>query len=237
MIYNNMSWIVTMTINDLFPNSLNSLGSSFADQWLVGLLMFAFVSSITPGPNNVLLAASGARFGSRRTMAHAAGIWTGMVTLLVLAAAGFGALASTSPSLVLGLQMMAVMALLWTALGMLRAPVVTTASYSTSGEAAQPWSFWQGVGFQYLNPKALMMAVTAVAMTPLTNTLSFQLVALMIVTFMVVSIPCTWLWVLAGAALRSALSSPTRQRAFNIVMAVLLVATIPLSMFPSMVDL
>jgi threonine/homoserine/homoserine lactone efflux protein len=201
------------------------------DPWLAGLLVFAFVSSITPGPNNILLAASGARFGSRRTISHAAGIWAGMVTLLALAATGFGALAATAPSLVTALQILAALALLWTAMSILRA------SSNTSGdspEAARPWTFWQGLGFQYLNPKALMMAMTAVAMTPLTSAPSLSLAALMIAAFMIVSIPCTWAWVLTGAALRRSLSSPARRRAFNVVMAMLLVATIPLSILPAM---
>jgi threonine/homoserine/homoserine lactone efflux protein len=220
-----------MTGTDLFPLSPESYGFGLADQWLVGLLMFAFVSSITPGPNNILLASSGARFGMRKTIAHAAGIWMGMVTLLCLAAAGFGALAATAPSLVIGLQIMAAVALIWTAIGMLRATPVLGDSAAID---VKPWSFWQGVGFQYLNPKALMMAMTAVALTPLSNSPSLSLVALMIAAFMAISIPCTWVWVLTGAAMRRALSSPRRQRAFNIVMAGLLVATIPLSMFPSM---
>lgn len=155
----------------------------------------------------------------------------GMVTLLCLAAAGFGALASTAPSLVIGLQIMAAVALVWTAIGMVRA--APTVGDETAIDM-KPWSFWQGAGFQYLNPKALMMAVTAVALTPLTSSPSLSLVVLMIVAFMAISIPCTWAWVLTGAAMRRALRSPQRQRAFNIVMAVLLIATIPLSMFPSL---
>lgn len=202
---------------------------SGADQWLLGLLAFAFVSSITPGPNNILLAASGARFGLRRTLGHAAGIWAGMVTLLLLAVAGFDAITTTAPSLALALQIMAAVALLLTAISMLRAP---TTPATTDPNNAQPWSFWQAVGFQYLNPKALMMAVTAAAMTP--QAIHWLGAATqMIAAFMLVSIPCTWLWVLAGAALRRTLSSPSRQRAFNIVMAGLLVATIPLGFLPA----
>jgi len=213
--------------------SLPILADPWADPWLAGLLLFAFVSSITPGPNNILLASSGARFGLRRTIAHAAGIWAGMVTLLAVAAMGFGAVAATAPSLVVGLQILAAVALLWTAIGMLRAQPAHGGGPAADA-AGRPWSFWQGLGFQYLNPKALMMAMTAVAMTPLSNTPSVTLVALMIAAFMIVSIPCTWIWVLMGAALRRALNSPSRQRTFNAVMAALLVATIPLSIIPSM---
>ncbi len=213
-------------------DSLISFVPVFSDtSWLVGLLMFAFVSSITPGPNNILLASSGARFGSRRTLGHAAGIWAGMVTLLSLAAIGIGALTAAAPDLVKALQILAALALLWTAVSMLRA--APSATKTEARPSDKPWSFWQGMGFQYLNPKALMMAMTAVAMTPLTTTPSPALVASMVVAFMLVSIPCTWLWVLVGAALRQTLSTPARQRAFNIVMATLLVATIPISILPA----
>lgn len=215
------SWVKTMS----------TFMSSFAhvitiDQWLLGLLSFAFVSSITPGPNNILLASSGARFGVKRTLRHALGIWAGMVTLLLLAALGFGALNATAPSLAVGLQVLAAVALIITAWSMLRAD--TTATPSEHAHEAQPWSFWQALGFQYLNPKALMMAVTAAAMTPQTAPWTTT-AGVLIVSFMIVSVPCTGAWMLAGSALRRTLNSPRRKRAFNIVMAVLLVATIPLS--------
>jgi threonine/homoserine/homoserine lactone efflux protein len=196
------------------------------DQWLLGLLSFAFVSSITPGPNNILLASSGARFGVKRTLGHAAGIWAGMVTLLLLAALGFGALNATAPSLAVGLQVLAAIALIVTAWSMLREDTGTPTH--DQHHEAKPWSFWQAVGFQYLNPKALMMAITAAAMTPQTQSW-FITASVLIVAFMIISVPCTGAWMLAGSALRKTLNSPRRRRVFNIVMAVLLVATIPLS--------
>ncbi|MBL8629586.1 MAG: LysE family translocator [Rhodospirillaceae bacterium] len=195
--------------------------------WLLGLLSFAFVSSITPGPNNILLAASGARFGVKRTLWHALGIWAGMITLLLLAALGFGALNATAPSLALALQVLAAVALIVTAWSMLRADTRSASSEHTL--EAKPWSFWQGLGFQYLNPKALMMAVTAAAMTPQTDMPWLTTASVLIIAFMIVSVPCTGAWMLAGSALRRTLNSPRRKRAFNIVMALLLVATIPLS--------
>ncbi len=209
------------------------LGQPLSSSWLLGLLMFAFVSSITPGPNNILLASLGARFGARRTLPHAAGIWAGMVSLLALSALGVGALAANAPAVVGVLQVAASVALLWTALSMLRPTPMATPGTPAEVED-QPWSFWQGVGFQYLNPKALMMAVTAVAMTPMATIPSAKSVVLMISTFMIISIPSTWLWVMTGAALRQALNSPRRTRTFNITMAVLLVATIPLGLIPAM---
>ncbi|MBL8645367.1 MAG: LysE family translocator [Rhodospirillaceae bacterium] len=199
------------------------------EPWLLGLLSFAFVSSITPGPNNILLAASGARFGVKRTLGHALGIWAGMVTLLVLAALGFGALAATAPSLAVGLQIMAAVALILTALSMLREDV--RAEQRDAEHQPKPWSFWQGLGFQYLNPKALMMAVTAAAMMPQAG-VSWTTACLLIAAFMLISIPCTGLWMLMGSALRDTLNSPRRKRVFNVVMAALLVATIPLSLAP-----
>jgi threonine/homoserine/homoserine lactone efflux protein len=198
------------------------------DQWLIGLLSFAFVSSITPGPNNILLASSGARFGIKRTLKHAAGIWAGMVTLLLLAALGFGALSATAPSLAVALQVLAAIALILTAWSMLREDTRKSTG-TTENPDVQPWSFWQAVGFQYLNPKALMMAVTAAAMTPQAETSWFVTAAILIAAFMIISIPCTGLWMLAGSALRRTLNSPRRKRIFNIIMATLLVATIPLS--------
>lgn len=219
-----------MTI-DTATSNVPTLASLGLEQWLLGLLAFAFVSSITPGPNNILLAASGARFGVRRTIGHAVGIWSGMVTLLLLAAAGVGAITATSPSLALALQIFAALALVLTAVSMLRERPPET-SNAASPEAGAPWSFWQALGFQYLNPKALMMALTAAAMTPQGEPWPTT-AATMVVAFMLVSIPCTWAWVLGGAAMRRTLNSPARKRAFNVVMAGLLLATIPLTFLPA----
>jgi threonine/homoserine/homoserine lactone efflux protein len=202
----------------------------FSNPWMWALASFAFASSITPGPNNILLAASGARFGLRRTFTHASGIWAGMVSLLVMAALGFGALATSVPGLVKALQYAAAVALLWTAFGIWRARPIATDANSPS---ESPWSFWQGFGFQFLNPKALMMAVTAIALTPLATTPDVGFAVLVTTVFMTISVPCTWVWAMAGLSMRKALSSPRRQRAFNIVMALVLVATIPLSLMPT----
>jgi threonine/homoserine/homoserine lactone efflux protein len=217
---------VTTTFASLLaPFDLNM----FSSPWLWALASFAFVSSITPGPNNILLAASGARFGLRRTLTHASGIWAGMVSLLVLSAAGFGAVAASAPGLVKVLQVAAAGALLWTAYKIWRAQPMETNAVATT---QSPWSFWQGLGFQFLNPKALMMAVTAIALTPLATAPDVSFAVLVTGVFMIISVPCTWLWAVAGASMRRALSSPVRQRAFNTIMAILLVATIPLSLVP-----
>lgn len=201
-------------------------------QWTVGLAAFAFVSSITPGPNNILLAASGARFGARRTAAHALGIWAGMVTLLLLAMAGVGALSRTAPSLALALQILAAGALVVTAMSLVRD---RGAAQGAAGapDATSPWSFWQGLGFQYLNPKAVMMAATAAAMMPQSGAVWLEDAPVGVGLFMTVSMPCTWAWVLGGAAMRRTLDSPARKRVFNMVMAGLLLATIPLSFVPA----
>lgn len=210
--------------------SMPGVSLSQSESWLFGLVAFAFVSSITPGPNNVLLAASGARFGITRTLSHASGIWTGMVTLLSLAVLGVGAVAAMAPALFNTLQVFAALALVMTAIGMVRERPADESHIEQ--QTARPWSFWQAVGFQYLNPKALMMAVTAAAMIPHGQSTGFGSAGIMIMTFMLVSMPCTWVWVMAGAGLRRALNSPTRKRTFNWITAVLLVATIPLSLAP-----
>ncbi|MDX2143565.1 MAG: LysE family translocator [Rhodospirillaceae bacterium] len=203
-----------------------------ASTWLMGLAAFAFVSSITPGPNNILLASSGARFGAKGTVRHALGIWSGMVSMLTLAAVGVGAIVTTAPALGQALQVLAALALLATAYGMVRAPATPTASSGDEPRTAgKPWGFWQAFGFQYLNPKAMMMAFTAAAMVP-ASAAPLAAAAVMIGVFMTVSMPCTWVWVLSGVAMRQALNTPARQRAFNWVMAVVLVATIPLGFVP-----
>jgi threonine/homoserine/homoserine lactone efflux protein len=209
---------------------LETLGAGGAPAWLVGLAAFSFASSITPGPNNILLAGSGARFGARRTVRHALGIWAGMVSMLLLAAAGVGTIVATAPSLAVALHVLAAAALAVTAYGLARAPVGEAQGEIANAE--RPWSFWQAFAFQYLNPKAMMMAFTAAAMVP-AGVDAFGAGTIMIGTFMVVSMPCTWVWVMGGVAMRRALNTPERRRRFNWTMAAVLLATIPLGFVPA----
>lgn len=182
----------------------------------LALAAFAFVTSITPGPNNMMLMASGANFGLRRTLPHLLGVALGFAFMLVLVGAGIAELLAASPLLGEGLRWACVLLLVRLAFSLARA-----SGPEASVEGAAPLTFLQAAAFQWVNPKAWAMALTAVgAYAPSTEPLVLGLVA---GVFGLVNLPSTGLWAVLGVRVRALLVEPARLRVFNIAMAGLLV--------------
>lgn len=188
---------------------------------VASLLVYAFVASITPGPNNVMLLASGANFGFVRTIPHALGIAAGFFVLLMAVGLGLGAILAAFPALHLALKIVGAAYLIYLAwrLAMSR-------SLGQDGDAeARPMTALQAALFQWVNPKAWVMVVTAMAMftdpaRPFVSALSVALI------FTAVNLPSISVWTAFGVGLRRFLSDPVRLKWFNIVMAVLLIASL-----------
>lgn len=189
---------------------------------LAALSAFALVSSITPGPNNMMLMASGANFGLRRTVPHALGVGIGFTLMIILVGVGLMGLFDLFPVLNIALKVVSVVYLLWLAWK------IANAGAPGDGETprGKPMSFFQAVMFQWVNPKAWSMALTAIALyAPDRNLLAILFVA---AVFGVINLPSTSLWAVMGMSLRGWLSSPTRLRLFNWTMAALLVGSLAL---------
>ena len=187
----------------------------------LALVVFAFVSSVTPGPNNLMLLASGVNFGFRRTVPHMAGIGFGFWLLLMAVGLGLGAMLSAFPALHLALKVAGGAYLLYLAWR-----VATSRSMSSGGAGqGRPMTFLEAVAFQWVNPKAWVMAVTAMAIytDPQRPLLTVVLVA---AAFAIVNFPSVSVWAAFGAALRGFLADPVRLKWFNIAMGVLLAATL-----------
>lgn len=192
---------------------------------LAALSSFALVSSITPGPNNMMLMASGANFGLRRTVPHALGVGIGFTLMIVLVGIGLMGLFDVFPWLNSVLKVVSIVYLLWLAWKIANAAPPDSAKLGT----ARPMGFVQAMLFQWVNPKAWSMALTAIALyAPDRN---FGAVVLVAIVFGIVNLPSTSLWAVMGQALSGWLASPTRLRLFNWTMALLLVASmVPLLM-------
>lgn len=165
----------------------------------LALILFAFTTSITPGPNNMMLFASGVNFGFRRTVPHMLGIGAGFLSLLLGVGLGLGAILAAYPPAFIALKIAGGAYLLWIAwkIGMSRT--------MGEGEAkARPMTFLAAAAFQWVNPKAWVMAITAMA----------------------VNLPSVSTWAGFGSALRNWLSVPVRLKWFNISMAALLVLSL-----------
>jgi threonine/homoserine/homoserine lactone efflux protein len=180
---------------------------------------YSFVMSITPGPNNVMLTASGANFGFRRTVPHLFGISTGCAIQLIAVCAGLGALFSHWPVLHTVLQWAGAAYLLWLGWKLLRSGEMA------EGQAPQPVTFWQAAAFQFVNPKAWVMSLSAVALFLPTGMGVIQASAYLIGMMVIVNLPCITVWALFGSSLRGLLQRRPARLAFNVLMAVALAAT------------
>jgi threonine/homoserine/homoserine lactone efflux protein len=187
----------------------------------LALIVFAFVTSITPGPNNFMLLASGVNYGFRRTVPHMLGISAGFASLLLAVGAGLGAVLMAYPPLELTLKIAAVAYLLYLAWR-----IAMSRSLSVKADkAARPMRFHEAAAFQWVNPKAWVMAVTAMAVyaSPQVPFLSVPLVAF---AFTLVNLPSVSVWAGFGMALRGLLADPVRLKWFNIAMGFALVLSL-----------
>jgi threonine/homoserine/homoserine lactone efflux protein len=187
------------------------------------LALFAFIMSVTPGPNNMMLLASGAQFGFRRTLPHMIGIVLGMASLLFSVLLGMGALFVLYPPIYSVLKWVGGAYLLWLAWKVASAPV---GQLSNAKQSASPMQWWQAALFQYVNPKAWMMSVGCVSSFSLAGDLYVQSGFWIIVLFACMGFPAITLWAWAGVAIRRWLTDDKRQRAFNYVMGLATASTL-----------
>ncbi len=185
----------------------------------IPFMTYTLVMSITPGPNNVMLTASGANFGLRRTVPHLLGIGCGFVVQLLAVCMGLSALFNRWPSLQTGLAWAGAAYLLYLGWQMLHA------GSAAARLAARPVRFIEAAMFQFLNPKAWVMSVTAATLF-----LPSQLSVLARGGYMAgimegIGLPCMMVWALFGSSMRRFLDAPRGRRAFNTAMAVALATT------------
>lgn len=189
------------------------------------LVLFAFVSSITPGPNNAMLMASGANFGVLRSVPHMVGVGLGFAVMIVLVGMGLMQVFDALPVLDTVLKVLSVVYLLWLAWKIATAAPKLPDAPETGGT---PLTFLQAAGFQWVNPKAWTMGVYAITnfATDPTGARSLLAVGIVAGAFLFLSILSVSTWTVMGQQMRRFLTSPSRLRAFNVTMAVLLVLTI-----------
>ena len=187
---------------------------------LFALVGFAFVSSITPGPNNLMLMASGANFGFRRTFPHMLGISIGHSVMVTLVGLGLGQLFTTYPIARWVLQIGSTAYLLWLAW-----KIANAAPPKEGAARGKPFTFLQAAGFQWVNPKAWYMAIYAITnYTPEGGGLWGALIVAIV--FACTNFPSIMVWATIGTQVKRLLTRPRLLRAFNWSMAALLVLTL-----------
>lgn len=183
--------------------------------------LFAVVSYITPGPNNTMIMASSVNFGLRRSLPHLLGICIGFSVMLFLVGLGLHTVLSTYPIVLQVMRYAGASYLLWLAWKL-------ASAHAGSAELitpAKPLSFWGASAFQWVNPKAWVMAMTTMT-TYLPDGAGMGQVLLLSGLMTVVGSPCVAVWAAFGSAMRGYLQDPKRLRLFNRLMAAALVASL-----------
>lgn len=179
---------------------------------ILPLALFAVAAICTPGPNNMMLASSGATFGFRRTVPHALGVALGLPVMLFAIALGLGEVFRLNPFLRETLRWVGAALLLYIAWR------IATSGRAKSGEAARtPFTFLQAAGFQWVNPKAWSMCI-GVSAAYIVGAQPVVEAVVAAVVFACVGLVSAHTWSAFGSALRKALSSDARLRIFNVMM-------------------
>ncbi len=188
-------------------------------QQLIALITFAFVSTVSPGPNNIMLMTSGANVGFMRTIPHMLGITFGFSLMVALVGFGLMGLFTAYPVVQQGLRIASMLYLLYLAVKIAKSKPMTN-----QASDYKPMSFLSAASFQWVNPKAWTMALTAISVYA--TSAEPQDILLVSLIFGLVNVPSVSLWTTAGKQLQGILQAPTKIKIFNYSMASLLVFSI-----------
>lgn len=187
--------------------------------WAV--LLFAFSTTITPGPNNVMIMSSGMNYGIRASLQHLLGICLGFPLMVLLIGLGFGIVFEQYPNLHQIIKLLGTIYLIWLAWH-----IASAKPKRIEQGKSKPLNFYQAVLFQWVNGKAWVMASGAIAAFTSLDGLYWLEVIYITTAFLVVAFPCVGLWLIGGALLRKVLTKPFFQRLFNISMALILLLSV-----------
>ena len=194
---------------------------------LIAFVLFAAVMFFTPGPNNVMLLSSGLTHGFRRTLPHIAGITFGMAFMIAAVGLGLGTIFIAYPLLQTILKYAGAAYLVYLAAVIAMSGPVTPGQDNARG----PMTFWGAAVFQWVNAKGWVMVIGTITAYAGIASFPWNIVMQVLISLLIGALSCV-AWALFGTALRPWLTSPRAVRAFNIVMAILLLA----SLYPVFTD-
>lgn len=189
----------------------------------LSVFIFAVTMCITPGPNNIMLTASGINYGFRRTIPHILGIELGMLMLFSLSAMGLGVLFISVPVLHTVIKIAGACYLLY-----LASRIAFTKRKETKTESTRPLNIFQAAAFQLLNPKAYLITVTGISAFTKSGKAYLSSAILLMAVFAVVCIPCISLWAGFGSWISRFLKNDRVFRVFNVIMGSLTAASLVL---------
>jgi threonine/homoserine/homoserine lactone efflux protein len=195
---------------------------------LLAMVLFAFVTSVTPGPNNMMLLASGVNYGFRLTLPHMFGISIGHCVMLIFVGIGFGELLLRFPFIYIAIKVLGFVYMLYLAWA-----IATSNSSPAEGNIdnnSKPLSFIGAAAFQWVNPKAWVMAIGFFS-NYITKEAGIETILTCSLLFSIVNFPSIALWALLGSRMRKLFAIKVYAKIFNVTMAALLVA----AMVPSLI--
>jgi threonine/homoserine/homoserine lactone efflux protein len=188
---------------------------------LIAFLIFAAVMFITPGPNNIMLLSSGLTYGFRRSLPHVAGIVIGFAFMIGAVGLGLGTIFITYPVLQSVLKYAGAAYLVYLAAAIAMSGPVASGQDNARG----PMTFWGAAMFQWVNAKGWVMVIGTITAYAAIADFPWNILMQVVISLLIGAVSCVT-WALFGSALRPWLTSPRAVRAFNIVMAVLLLASL-----------
>jgi threonine/homoserine/homoserine lactone efflux protein len=193
---------------------------------LAGFVAFAFVASATPGPNNLMLMTSGVKFGFARTLPHLAGVVVGFSLMAALLGLGLDVVFQRVPRLLPVMRVAGSLYMIYLAM-----KVALAGPIGEAGGGGRPLGFLPAVAFQWVNPKAWVAILGALAAYAAMTDVYAESVLMMVVLFTVINTPSAGAWTLFGSGLKRLLQNPRVVRPFNLAMAAILVASIAPMLF------
>ena len=189
--------------------------------YLFAVVLFAISSSVTPGPNNIMVMTSGLNFGVRKSLPLLTGICVGFTVMLLLVGLGFSKLFEIFPHLHFIIKCIGVLYLLYLAY-----LIAISAGDVESDKQGKPFSFMKGALFQWVNAKAWVVATGALAAFTTVGADFFGQNVMIALTFFIVSFPCVGVWLIFGSLLKNAISNSRNRVMFNFTMSGLLVLSV-----------
>ena len=196
-------------------------------EWFIAVATFATVACFTPGPNNAMLMASGLNFGFGRSVPHVLGVSLGFAGMVLAVALGISAVFTAFPGLYTVLKFVSAAYLLWLAWR-----IAVSVPKAGDSEGSRPLTFLEAAAFQWVNPKAWIIALGASATYVLAGNATVSVVVIAVI-FALAGLASTTVWAFGGTALRRLLGRPALVRALNVCLALLLVG----SLWPTYVEL
>lgn len=192
---------------------------------IVAIFLFTFSSTLTPGPNNLMIMNSGLNYGLKKSMPHYLGICLGFPLMVMIVGLGFGAVFTQYAWIKSVLKWLGAIYMLYLAWRI----AVSVVHVNDSARTA-PLSFWEAATFQWVNPKAWIMAVSTISLFTF-STHPFSNAAIITFIFLLVCLPCIGIWLVFGTVLQRILKEEKHQRWFNYLMATALAASVVMMVF------